>query len=110
MSQPINWNYPTPAESFNMNSNQSRKVIRVAEELFYADFIDEVVEEIQTKAFLVQAKMDSFSKAEALAYWILKKNGYFNKQLTTEEMEEMKSPSTSPTSSCSLTSRTSPAS
>lgn len=45
-----------------MNSNQTRKVIRVAEEFFYADFIDEVVEEIQTKAFLVQAMMDSFLK------------------------------------------------
>ena len=94
-----------------MNSNQIRKSDGFDGQYFYLDFIDELVKEMQLKAFRVQAKLDSFSKAETFAYWILKERGYFDETLTTEEIEAMKSlSSTSPASSSCLTSRTSPTS
>lgn len=77
-----------------IKSSQAPKhrIIKVAEEYFYLDFIDKVVEEIQTKAFLVQAGLDSFSEAETFAYWILKREGYFEgSPLSSDEIEEMKS-------------------
>jgi hypothetical protein len=40
-------------------------------------FLEDVEKEIQSKAFRVKAGVDTFSKAETLAYLILKKIGYF---------------------------------
>jgi hypothetical protein len=44
---------------------------------FYVDFLKEVEEEIQKKAFLVSSGLDSFTRAELFAYEALKANGYF---------------------------------
>lgn len=57
---------------------QIRRVISLsASTYYYTDFLKEVEEEIQKKAFLVNAGLDKFSKAEIFAYWALHANGYF---------------------------------
>ena len=56
---------------------QNRRVISLASTYYYIDFLEEVEEEIQKKAFLVNSGLDEFSKAEIFAYWALQANGYF---------------------------------
>lgn len=55
-----------------------RKIIKLfADAYFYEDFLKEVEDEIQKKAFLVSSGVDSFTRAELFAYETLKANGYF---------------------------------
>lgn len=59
-------------------TQQVRKTVSLtAPTYYYADFLREVEEEIQKKAFVVKAGIDQFSKAETLAYCLLQANGYF---------------------------------
>lgn len=43
-----------------------------------SEFMDEVEAELQDKSLLVKEGFESFSKADILAYHILKENGYFD--------------------------------
>jgi hypothetical protein len=60
-------------------TQQSQKAVSLTAPMYYnADFLQEVEEEIQKKAFVVITGMDQFSKAETLAYCLLQANGYFS--------------------------------
>lgn len=62
---------------------QPRRVVGLYNSGYYfKDFLEEVEQEIQQKAFRVQAGIDTFSKAEQLAYMVLEQNGYFSVEPT----------------------------
>lgn len=69
------------------------RIAPVGGEYVYFDsgYVNDAIEELKTKAVLVRAKVDSFSKAETIAYWILDKGGYFEEPpLSSDEIEQMK--------------------
>lgn len=54
------------------------KVVKVDNIYVYVHFLQEVEQEIQQKAFVVNAGLDTFSKAELFAYTLLEARGYFS--------------------------------
>jgi hypothetical protein len=66
------------------------KVVKVDNTYFYAHFLREVEQEIQQKAFVVNAGLDTFSKAELFAYTLLEARGYFSvlPEPTSEETSD----------------------
>jgi hypothetical protein len=70
-------------ESSAKNSQSSEKlcsqpkIVKVDNTYCYVHFLQEVEEEIQKKAFVVSAGLDTFSKAELFAYLLLEARGYF---------------------------------
>jgi len=54
------------------------KVVKVDNTYFYVHFLQEVEQEIQQKTFVVNAGLDTFSKAELFAYTLLEARGYFS--------------------------------
>ena len=54
------------------------EVVKVDNTYVYVHFLREVEQEIQQKAFAVNAGLDTFSKAELFAYMLLEARGYFS--------------------------------
>jgi hypothetical protein len=61
-----------------LSTEKPRKIISIDNTYFYIDFLQEVAQEIQQKAFMVEAGLDAFSKAEHFAYDLLKRRDYFS--------------------------------
>ena len=54
------------------------KVVKIDNTYVYVHFLQEVEQEIQQKAFVVNAGLDTFSKAELFAYTLLEARGNFS--------------------------------
>ncbi len=61
-----------------LSTEKPRQVIGIDNTYFYIDFLQEVEQEIQQKAFMVNAGLDAFSRAELFAYTLLERRGYFS--------------------------------
>jgi hypothetical protein len=59
-------------------TEKPRQVIGIDNIYFYIDFLQEVEQEIQKKAFMVHAGLDAFSKTESFVYALLEARGYFS--------------------------------
>jgi hypothetical protein len=61
-----------------ISTEKPRQVIGIDNTYFYIDFLQDVEQEIQQKAFRVNAGLDAFSKAELFVYALLEARGYFS--------------------------------